>query len=58
MGVFGFQNRRNWLSFSLMKRAANGDIQRVNDLIKLGQRKVLRIRPPIPVHIHISNSMG
>ncbi len=37
--------------FLLDEKGSQWDIQRVNDLIKLGQRKVLRIRPPLPVHI-------
>jgi murein L,D-transpeptidase YcbB/YkuD len=37
--------------FLLNETGSEWDTARVNDLINLGKRKVLRIRPPIPVHI-------
>ncbi|MDY0374714.1 MAG: L,D-transpeptidase family protein [Desulfobacterium sp.] len=37
--------------FLLDEKGNEWDIQRVNDLINLGKRMVLRISPPIPVHI-------
>jgi len=37
--------------FLIDEAGSEWDRTRVNDLINLGKRKVLRIRPPIPVHI-------